>query len=189
MMHKIKPSGIVAICVAGSVSAAWFLLAPQPAALEQARPFEARPKNPALIDAIRRGQLSTVRQLLDRGASPEAVIGANDSEGQTALEVAADTGNVPMVRLLLDRGAEINAADGWGGTAIVGASSAGFPEVVRLLIGRGADVNADDDGATSLGYAERRLADATDPGERRRYQEVVRILRAAGARASVGWFW
>ena len=56
----------------------------------------------------------------------------------------ARTGDTAGVRLLLDRGVDVNARDGQGRTALmVTATGDAYPlDVVRLLIERGADVNA-----------------------------------------------
>jgi ankyrin repeat protein len=61
-----------------------------------------------------------------------------------ALVTVALWGDVDAVRLLLDRGADVNARDANGWTALMRASYSDFYpiEVVRLLIERGADVNA-----------------------------------------------
>jgi len=61
-----------------------------------------------------------------------------------ALVTMARWGDRDAVRLLLDRGADVNARDGDGRTALMLACySDTYPiEVVRLLIERGADVNA-----------------------------------------------
>ena len=59
-----------------------------------------------------------------------------------ALSCAALGGNVEGVRLLLDKGADIEARDGSGATALMNAASANEVETVRLLLERGADRNS-----------------------------------------------
>ena len=46
------------------------------------------------------------------------------------------------MRLLLDKGADVNAQDGLHDTALQAASHSGHEAVVRLLLDKGADVNA-----------------------------------------------
>ena len=57
--------------------------------------------------------------------------------------IAAYSGNVECVRMLLAAGADVNAAyDGW--TALMSAASKGKIECVKLLIDAGADLNHKD---------------------------------------------
>ena len=60
-----------------------------------------------------------------------------------------------MVRVLLERGADINQATNDGRTPLCIASQQGHVEVVRVLAERGADIKkADNDGATPLQVAQ-----------------------------------
>ena len=92
-----------------------------------------------------------VKLLVDAGADVKAV----SKLGRTALQIAAATpGSVESVRLLLAKGAEVNAADARGSTALTGAARAGETASMRLLLERKADVNAGDFlGLTALGWA------------------------------------
>ena len=59
-----------------------------------------------------------------------------------------------MVRLLLDKGAYINAKDSYERTALHLAAFDGHKDIVQLLLDRGADVNPKDgDGYTPFHYA------------------------------------
>jgi ankyrin repeat protein/mono/diheme cytochrome c family protein len=63
--------------------------------------------------------------------------------GNTALVLAARrAGNSRTVEFLLDRGAEVNAANAFGATALMAAVAAEDMESVNLLLDRGADMNA-----------------------------------------------
>ena len=67
---------------------------------------------------------------------------------------AAYKGRLPMVRELLDRGANINARDHEGETALIRAAFWGHLAIVRLLLERGANANARTyEGWTPLMYA------------------------------------
>lgn len=57
----------------------------------------------ALVDAAAGGALARVQQLLDGGVR----VDATDSEGRTALMAAAAFGHADIVRLLLERGADV----------------------------------------------------------------------------------
>jgi len=73
---------------------------------------------------------------------------ARDDFSFTALmEATNPIGNpgekhVECIRLLLGRGAQVDARDKWGCTALTTAAYYGDPDVMRALIAGGADVNA-----------------------------------------------
>jgi ankyrin repeat protein len=75
---------------------------------------------------------------------------------QTPLDRAAFKGKVDVVRLLIERGAEVDSRDKWGWTPLHLASRYGHLEVSRVLIDHGANVNARKheslDSATSSAY-------------------------------------
>ena len=54
---------------------------------------------------------------------------------------ATKQGDLEIVRLLLEAGADINSKDGHGQTALMNAAHAGQVELVRLLIEKGADLD------------------------------------------------
>ena len=56
---------------------------------------------------------------------------------------AARTGDLDVVELLLDRGADVNSADTWRGqTALMWAAAEGHAEVIPAMLSYGADVTA-----------------------------------------------
>ncbi|KAL8310675.1 hypothetical protein RB597_010494 [Gaeumannomyces tritici] len=67
-------------------------------------------------------------------------------KGRTPLSWAAQKGRLSIVKVFVDRGADVNSQikgglkDGW--TALMLASDSGHEAVARLLIDRGADINA-----------------------------------------------
>ena len=64
---------------------------------------------------------------------------------------AASNGDLPRVKVLLDKGGDVNAKSGNGATALIGASGHGHLAVVQALLDKGAEVNARmSDGMTGL---------------------------------------
>ncbi|KAK1656687.1 hypothetical protein BDP55DRAFT_515338, partial [Colletotrichum godetiae] len=69
--------------------------------------------------------------------------------GRTALYIACKKGNIGLVQMLLEKGAEVTVADNDGWTPLNSASDSGHVDVVKLLLEKGADVTvADNDGWT-----------------------------------------
>jgi hypothetical protein len=79
---------------------------------------------------------AVVRLLLD----------TRDMDGRTTLQVAAFDGNEAVVRLLLEKGAVVDAEDGKRRTALHKAARNGHESVVQLLLGKGAAINGRDQG-------------------------------------------
>ncbi len=104
-----------------------------------------------LLIAIGNSDLSKVRGLVAQGAN----IDTNDKNGNTPLYSAAEIGDLNLVKLLLDNGANIEAKNGeYQATPLHGAVENYRLDVVKLLLNCGANVNAEDKGNwTPLHYA------------------------------------
>lgn len=76
------------------------------------------------------GNVKEARDLIDRGASPNA---CNVDCNSPALVCAAAGGHLELVQVLLDHGANINATDSSQKSAIERARENGHAEVVDLL--------------------------------------------------------
>ena len=61
---------------------------------------------------------------------------------ETCLHAAAASGHLDICRLLIDKGAQVEAKDGTGCAPLHFAAIQGHVEIVRLLCDRGADVEA-----------------------------------------------
>eukprot|EP00966_Prymnesium_polylepis_P212319 4918490-Prymnesium_polylepis.1 len=59
------------------------------------------------------------------------LVAADDK--RTALHLAASTGNMPIAKFLIDRGANVNARDRWGGTPLRDAVREGHKDVALML--------------------------------------------------------
>jgi ankyrin repeat protein len=130
---------------------------------ERSRP---RPEEEDTLDCV-----GLMKVLLDHGADPNAVLKTRTlqryhangltamTEGSTPLMRAAYYDNLDMVRLLVERGADVRMAQKDGTTAVMLASGVKYAitqegdpekagtaddayEIVKLLVERGADVNA-----------------------------------------------
>ena len=123
--------------------------------------------NLQLDDAVWRGPLETVRDLIAKGANVDAV----DSSGDPLLFEAVWRGHVEITRLLVEAGANVDAVDSSGDPLLFEAVWRGHVEITRLLVEAGANVDAVDSSGDSI------LREATW----RRHDEIVRILMAAGA--------
>ena len=120
-----------------------------------------------LFQAIRRGQISAMRSVLDRDPK---LISAVDENGSTPLILAAYWAGAAEVKELLARGADPNAKNDSGVAALIPATD--NLETTRLLVEAGADVNGRTEaGDSALIVAARRAGAA----------RVVRYLLDNGA--------
>ena len=92
-----------------------------------------------LIDAATKGDLRAVSELLAKGAVVDLKEG---KYGRTALMRAVGNNHLNIVKILIEKGADVNARDHDGDTSLTIASSDGHVEVVKELLENGADVNA-----------------------------------------------
>ncbi|KAK7440465.1 hypothetical protein VKT23_017105 [Stygiomarasmius scandens] len=149
-----------------------------------------------LLYAIRHGELDRVKLLMLNGASHEwalhaaaeyqmidfmrflldlgADVNARDAYGKTLLEDVTRDGEENIIKLLIEKGADVNVEGGYR-TALQAAAYHGQLGTVKLLIAKGADVNAE---AGAYGTA---LEIAAHAG----CLDMVRFLLESGADAKV----
>lgn len=100
----------------------------------------------------RHGLLSLVAALiLKPGTNTEP----KDNDGRTPLSLAAEAGHEGVVRLLLEKGADIESMDNeYGQMPLIWAAGRGHAGIVQLLLENGADVESRDNkyGRTSLSW-------------------------------------
>jgi uncharacterized protein len=104
-------------------------------------------------DAIKRGDVQIVLDLLRRGTDADAC----DRHGQTALMLAAHAGHRDVVETLIAHGADLNITAKFGLSALMLALIAGHAEVARLLAKAGADLSLRGTGAP--GFADKTAYD------------------------------
>ena len=94
-------------------------------------------------EAIKRGDVQNVRDLLDRGSD----VNARDRHGQTALMLAAHAGHRQVVEALIAHRANLNTTAKYGLSALMLALVAGHAEVALLLADAGTDLSLRGTGA------------------------------------------
>jgi len=114
----------------------------------------------ALMRAAFAGDLELVKLLLAHGANPHI----QSSDRETTLMAACGTGfingyhrqkppaeRLEVVRLLIDLGEDVNAADSYGITPLMVAANLGDIHIVQYLVDKGADLGAHDLGKKNDG--------------------------------------
>lgn len=90
----------------------------------------------AMANAIAAGNIDEVKRRLGRQA--RRINDRRPSTGSTPLNDAAFRGNLEIAKLLLNRGADVNATNRDGNTGLISAAFMCRTEVVRLLLEKGA---------------------------------------------------
>ncbi len=121
---------------------------------------------PPLLSCARTGRVGAVRALRARGAAVDAT---DRWRGQTPLMWAAAENHVAIMNVLLEGGADVNAASNGTFTALLFAVRQDARDATRLLIAAGADVNA----IAPSGHSVLRLAITN-----RHYRAAAMLLEA-----------
>ncbi|XP_053343287.1 ankyrin repeat and SAM domain-containing protein 6-like [Clarias gariepinus] len=96
-------------------------------------------KRPDVFSALKLGNSQLVKEILEE--DPSQVNLAN-ADGASPLMIAAVSGLLEVVQLLVERNADIDKQDGaHGWTALMQATYHGNKDVVKYLLSQGADVN------------------------------------------------
>ena len=115
----------------------------------------------SLVRAIKTGDADRVRTLIYANVD----VNERNYAGITPLTVAAEKGNMDIIKLLVEEGsASVNLNSSYGVTPLIAAAAAGQREAVDYLLLNGADPTAKDDlGKTALLHAmaadDRRLTE------------------------------
>ena len=151
----------------------------------------AQDLNEDLLEAVRKGDAPGVEALIAKGAD----VNAAWRYGETPLFFACDRGFVPVVKVLLEHGAEVNVEDSfYGMTPVTRAADKDHVDIVKMLLAKGAK----SDGVLIMGAEEGKPAlvkAALDAGTvnkdslswalsaaiREKHPEVAELLKTAGA--------
>jgi hypothetical protein len=151
----------------------------------------AQDLNEDLIDAVRKGDVPSVEALIAKGAN----VNASWRYGETPLFFACDRGFAPVVKVLLEHGAEVNVKDSfYGMTPVARAADKDHVDIVKMLLAKGANadsvlISGAEDGKPDLvkaaldsGRAKKEsLSWALSAAIREKHPEVAELLKAAGA--------
>jgi ankyrin repeat protein len=130
----------------------------------------AEPPAPvSLHAAIARADYGTALRMIEEGAD---INGKDSGAGATPLHYAAMRGKMPIIELLIARGADVNAPSRTGATPLHTAVAYSKSEAAEFLLRNGARIDAaSQSGATPLAVAEAA-----------RNQSLAELLRRYGAR-------
>ncbi|HVX84176.1 MAG TPA: ankyrin repeat domain-containing protein [Phycisphaerae bacterium] len=127
--------------------------------------------------AIEAGDLEDVEAFIENDPAIVDQVIRGDSY---PLFVAAMYGQCEVAKLLLRRGARVDAADDNGGTPLMAAAEEGSADMVRLLLAHGANARTRDHDLSPFG-GETALHCAAKNG----HEEAAALLLAAGADVQV----
>jgi len=130
-------------------------------------------KRPELPKEIGSGALLEKFKTLAPPTSQKADAKEGLIKAPIPLILAARAGQVGLVKLLLERGADVNLRDKeTEATALIAAAHQGHVQVVEVLLQKGADISAKDKtGKTALSEATRY-----------NHEDVVKLLKERGAK-------
>ncbi len=104
----------------------------------------------SLLQSVWKEDISAVKELLAKGADPNA----RTAIGESPLHGAAKKDEAEITRMLIAHGADVNARDGNGLTPLMAAASARQTQNIEALLASGAHIDAQDDkGFTALMWA------------------------------------
>ncbi|XP_077592042.1 ankyrin repeat and SAM domain-containing protein 6 [Stigmatopora nigra] len=96
-------------------------------------------RRPDVFSALKLGNSQLVKEILEEDSNQ---VNSSNQEGASPLMIAAVSGQLEVVQLMVEKKAEIDKQDGvHGWTALMQATYHGNKDVVKYLLGQGADVN------------------------------------------------
>uniref|UniRef100_I3KNE5 Ankyrin repeat and sterile alpha motif domain containing 6 n=1 Tax=Oreochromis niloticus TaxID=8128 RepID=I3KNE5_ORENI len=96
-------------------------------------------RRPDVFSALKLGNSQLVKEILEEDP---AQVNLSNQEGATPLMMAAVSGQLEVVQLMVEKNADIDKQDGvHGWTALMQATYHGNKDIVKYLLNQGADVN------------------------------------------------
>lgn len=136
--------------------------------IKNSNPLDKLPLNQSAAVAGSKNVRKAISFLLSKGVDPNAI----DESGRTALQRAAQGGDVEIARTILSAGVDINIQDNDGSTPLHLAVKNNHMDMVNFLIKSNARINVNDKkGRTPIDLAESYS-----------YPEISRLLISAGAK-------
>ena len=144
----------------------------------------------ALHNAAKRNDKEKALQIIKNGTPVDVM----DESGQTPIGQAIISGNIDMVKLLLDSGASIDGVNNWRGSPLIQATRFKEVEIVEFLLSRKANPNIrskpnpavyGDKGETALGFAmkaETYISRNPESEEAKKSKRIIELLLKAGAK-------
>ena len=86
--------------------------------------------NNQLLEASKRGDLDTVKQLIQEGAD----VNHTDYRGYTPLIFGSQDEHLEIVKYLVEHGADVNQANNNGSTPLISSRQNGHLEIVKYLL-------------------------------------------------------
>uniref|UniRef100_A0A673C844 Ankyrin repeat and sterile alpha motif domain containing 6 n=1 Tax=Sphaeramia orbicularis TaxID=375764 RepID=A0A673C844_9TELE len=96
-------------------------------------------RRPDVFSALKLGNSQLVKEILEEDPTQ---VNSSNQEGASPLMMAAVSGQLEVVQLMVEKNADIDKQDGvHGWTALMQATYHGNKDIVKYLLGQGADVN------------------------------------------------
>lgn len=124
--------------------------------------------------AVWNNDTAMVRLLIRNDANVNQPLVNKDGVSLTCIEVACQNGSTDIVKILVDRGVNVNAKGYDGHTPLRIASRNGYPDIVKFLISKGAAIDSEGDD----------LATPLESAAGKGHLEIVIQLTEAGARVN-----
>ena len=129
----------------------------------------------SIHEAAYDGNIEAVKQHLAAGTDVDK---KGSQLGSTALHQAARKGRKEVANLLINKGADVNAATDYGVTPLHTSAGSGHKEIAELLIAKGANVNA------KIALGPKQGLTALDAAIERNHPKIAALLRKHGAKTA-----